>query len=558
MLVVAIDVDEAQIASLYSQLTGVLAGFSFAGLLLLVTRRIDRPKGLALAQPTPLAQPEVTPGSERPSAGPVSVTGSDEAGRIAEHEDRLERALILLLASFIGLSLASLAYAVIGGETSGRRPAIEHTLAGVGFGASALVLFSALVEILGSVAPLAGKFARPIVYRWAPILIIVYIITGAYDAALRVGTWAESPFFRAGLVVALVVPIVTLLAAESVVTQRDGPSKGAPPKTYARMAQVAILLTLVASLSVPIISALFAPPETTPFWPVWVALALATVGASAFVWFGAVIQPHISRQDLSSGIPVDAPPSAQVPLGPKDTVDSTSRKRQKVVEPISREILRSRSLDLFPQGYQTTISIVQGVALAALADRTINALQEPEPRTVEVLLQSAFTLVSIILVSYGYLWFSVLMRWVMTFRDIAVPFALGMGEIVAALLVGHPVAWWGAIAAFAALACLAYGNTWDRLDSDAFGERDDAREREPGLVVRQLLIRLMACCLAVAGVASGVAVAVYHEWHPGVLAVAGPLLLGIPAALVIWMSEREIGRVFRAYLLDRSPQVSRP
>ncbi len=94
-------VDNAMVAGFYSQLTGVLAGFSFAGLVLVVTARIDA--------------------SGQPVQPPVHAA--------------TDATIALLFSSFVGLVLSSLSYAVIAGETHGSAAtSLSHVVAGLGFG----------------------------------------------------------------------------------------------------------------------------------------------------------------------------------------------------------------------------------------------------------------------------------------------------------------------------------------------------------------------------------------------------------------------------------------
>ncbi len=99
--------DNAQVAALYSQLTGVLAGFAFAALVVVLARRLE---------------------------------GAETLSRDSEATAAVDAALGLLFSAFIGLALSSLAYALVAGETTAHaRASLEHVVAGVGFGASAMV-----------------------------------------------------------------------------------------------------------------------------------------------------------------------------------------------------------------------------------------------------------------------------------------------------------------------------------------------------------------------------------------------------------------------------------
>ncbi|MEX5255085.1 hypothetical protein [Kocuria arenosa] len=137
--------DEAAVAALYSQLAGVLAGFAFAGILLIATERIS-----------------------------ASTVRSSNAR---------EESLVLLLAAFLGLSINSLTYAVIGGEVETyERAAVMHVLAGGGFGISALTLLAAILILISDIAPRLSSWTRHAVGLGAPVVVSIYVASGLMQA----------------------------------------------------------------------------------------------------------------------------------------------------------------------------------------------------------------------------------------------------------------------------------------------------------------------------------------------------------------------------------------
>lgn len=108
--------DIAQTAGLYSQLAGVLSGFAFAALVVILTSRLTAEQALL-------------------------------------HNDETTRTMV---SCFVGLILVSLAYAVLAGETtnSGRAASVE-LLAAPGFIAAGMLLLLAILALLRTVERLS-------------------------------------------------------------------------------------------------------------------------------------------------------------------------------------------------------------------------------------------------------------------------------------------------------------------------------------------------------------------------------------------------------------------
>ncbi len=234
--------DNAQVAALYSQLTGVLAGFAFAALVLVLTRRLE--------------------GSETPS-------------HHSEGNGGVDGALGLLFSAFIGLALSSLAYAVIAGETTNpARASLEHVIAGAGFGVSAMVLMLALLELLIAAAPGLDTYFRIVVGVVVPLVVLMYTYNGVLDLVSHIDRRSSLPFVGGVCVVLLVVVL-------AVAYRLPG---GASPSSqqYMVLATVGSGIPLVSALVVPIISTTV--QQKVPTTPAFVALlviltATAAVGA---------------------------------------------------------------------------------------------------------------------------------------------------------------------------------------------------------------------------------------------------------------------------------------
>ncbi|WP_409496107.1 hypothetical protein [Amycolatopsis sp. cmx-11-12] len=165
----------AEIASLYSQLAGVLSGFAFTGLLLLLTARLS-PAGSSTHETTPLVPPTR-----------------------------------FLIVSFVGLLISSLTYAALAGDVpKSRRLASLELVAGLGFAASGLLLFYAIALTFDSLSIAServnfaldsvGSFIRLILATILTPLMFFFLYLGIQDyniatqrkaiGALDITAWA--------------------------------------------------------------------------------------------------------------------------------------------------------------------------------------------------------------------------------------------------------------------------------------------------------------------------------------------------------------------------------
>ncbi|WP_143267170.1 hypothetical protein [Amycolatopsis thailandensis] len=146
----------AETAGFYSQLAGVLAGFAFAGIMVLLTARMT---------PSSRSTQEV-----QPFAG----------------------ATRLLIVSLVGLILSSLNYAILAGDLPGsHRSASLELVSGVGFGAAGLSLIYAIVLTIDGVNSAAhdihqdlksvGEFLRAALATVLTPLIFALIYLGVQD-----------------------------------------------------------------------------------------------------------------------------------------------------------------------------------------------------------------------------------------------------------------------------------------------------------------------------------------------------------------------------------------
>jgi hypothetical protein len=112
------------------------------------------------------------------------------------------------------------------------------------------------------------------------------------------------------------------------------------------------------------------------------------------------------------------------------------------IQALSRDVLIKRSLEVSSAGFITIIAIIQGVALALLADNTF-----PRPSLL-VGAQSATLLLVLVTVFYYYLSMSILLRWAPSFLDCLLPFIIASLEIPPAFFLGQVPAWNAWLCAF--------------------------------------------------------------------------------------------------------------
>lgn len=134
------------VAGLYSQLSGVLAGFALTAVFIVVAHFLG------------------------------------EAAPTGRREEALGQALPALLAALLGLVFTSLTYCVVAADRDNPgRALFEHLVAGVGFSVSgALVIFAAVLLIEGVLPYDPVHYARRLLGQCAPLPIFALLCNGAY------------------------------------------------------------------------------------------------------------------------------------------------------------------------------------------------------------------------------------------------------------------------------------------------------------------------------------------------------------------------------------------
>jgi hypothetical protein len=217
--------------------------------------------------------------------------------------------------------------------------------------------------------------------------------------------------------------------------------------------------------------------------------------------------------------------------------------RGEAIQALSREVLIHRSLEISPSGFITIVSIIQGVALALLAQNTF-----PKP-SVLVGLQSVSLLLVFVSVFYYYLTMSVLLRWAPSFLDCFLPFAIASLEIPPAFYLGNVTAWCAWLAAFwfCTLGGLWITTKWS--PPSHFGGAGDAHD-----LLHRLLSELrMAAAFGGLGVAACGLFAALFPAHRMGWGIAGAVTILGAVAMVVARTEIRASQIHARYGVSRPP-----
>lgn len=153
----------------YAQMTGLLAGFAFAAMVLLLT-------------PTQNVERQHAEG-KAPRDGKRNGQAKDIAAETRVNDNGL---FLALLAAFFALIIATLTYSVLAGESFPQargRAATEELIDGVPFGIAIMMLFHGITLLLdnGNVSKTAVWLSRVVAVGVAPVLTMFYLTNGATD-----------------------------------------------------------------------------------------------------------------------------------------------------------------------------------------------------------------------------------------------------------------------------------------------------------------------------------------------------------------------------------------
>ncbi|MDX3133362.1 hypothetical protein PV367_27090 [Streptomyces europaeiscabiei] len=167
--------DVQTVAELYSQLSGVLAGFALAAVFIVISHFLG------------------------------------EAAPTGRREEALGQALPALLAALLGLVLSSLTYCVVAadGDNPGRA-LFQHVVAGVGFSvAGALLIFATVLLIEGVLPYDPVHYARRLLGQCVPLPIFALLCDGAY-AYGKAYNGGRAPGWLGALIVLLLSSVLAV------------------------------------------------------------------------------------------------------------------------------------------------------------------------------------------------------------------------------------------------------------------------------------------------------------------------------------------------------------
>ena len=217
--------------------------------------------------------------------------------------------------------------------------------------------------------------------------------------------------------------------------------------------------------------------------------------------------------------------------------------RGEAIQGLNREVLIRRSLEVSPNGFITIISIIQGVALALLAQ---NTFAQP---SVLVIAQSVTLILVFVAVFYFYLTMSVMLRWAPSFLDSFLPFAIAGLEIPPAFFLGRPVAWsvWLAALWFFTVAGLWTTTKWS--PPSHFGRTRLAHTRWHQLQHElQLSVGSGGVAVGLCGLFAAAQPGLQLAWG-----LIGTLTVLATVAAVVWRIEIRASQIHALYGVNRPP-----
>ncbi|MGW4756232.1 hypothetical protein [Streptomyces chartreusis] len=149
----SISFDIGATSNLYSQLTGVLAGFSFTAVIIAVSRSLEL---------------------RRADAGP-SQTDTVKAS--------LDKAMPVMICSFLGLVITSLTYSAIAGDAKNiGRATIEELVGGLAFAVAGTLMFYSIVLLLEAIDMAdTADHSRRVLGQFVTLVSFAYICNGIDD-----------------------------------------------------------------------------------------------------------------------------------------------------------------------------------------------------------------------------------------------------------------------------------------------------------------------------------------------------------------------------------------
>ncbi|MFD0516859.1 hypothetical protein [Paractinoplanes durhamensis] len=230
-------------------------------------------------------------------------------------------------------------------------------------------------------------------------------------------------------------------------------------------------------------------------------------------------------------------------LNPVDFEHAEQPARGEAIQALNRDVLIRRSLEVSPNGFITIISIIQGVALALLAQNTF-----PKP-TFLVAVQGIALLLVFVTVFYYYLTMSVLIRWAPSFLDCFLPFAIAGLEIPPAFFLGDVSSWCTWLAAFWFLTMAGLWITAKWSPQSHFGSARRTHDlfhtflRELQMTTGVGGLVVLLCGLLAAG----------DPWHKTLWGLLGCAAVVGTVAMIVARTEVRASQIHAYYGVNRPP-----
>ncbi|WP_249999401.1 hypothetical protein [Actinoplanes sp. M2I2] len=217
--------------------------------------------------------------------------------------------------------------------------------------------------------------------------------------------------------------------------------------------------------------------------------------------------------------------------------------RGQAIQALTRDVLIRRSLEVSPNGFITIVSIIQGVALALLAENTF------ENPNLLVAVQSITLVLIFVCVFYWYLTLSVLLRWAPSFLDCFLPFAIAGLEIPPAFFLGDARAWNLWLAMFWSGVAVGLWITKKWSPPSHFGEA-----REAHRLLHDLLRRLQMTAGVGALAVGFCGIFAYLDWtHQQFWGLLGAATVLGTIAVVVLSTEHGAARIHEHFGVSRPP-----
>lgn len=239
-------------AGLYSQTCGVLAGFAFAAILLLLT--------------------------------------ADPHTRLSVSDHEVDHGVTAFVCAFFGLILSTVEYAVLAGEpTNSGRATLEELFFGVGFGLSALLLLYGLLHLLGISGNFRGSsgVTSAITGIFGPFVVMSFLVSGVGDvSAYRSGhepatahavpcDWTMTPHLRFawGL---FICAALYLLVIFGIRRRAEAPQSRFLAKRLNNLPHYVVAFDIAVAFGAAVIAAIVPAAFVTPLWLEMIILVLGT------------------------------------------------------------------------------------------------------------------------------------------------------------------------------------------------------------------------------------------------------------------------------------------